>query len=53
VKRGGSFNNNADNLQVGNVNNNNPNNENNNLGFRFASTGAFMSSGLFMDNPAV
>jgi hypothetical protein len=53
VKRGGSFNNNADNLQVGNVNNNNPNNENNNLGFRFASTGAFMSFGLFTDNPAV
>ena len=34
VKRGGSWNNNANNLQVGNRNNNNPNNENNNLGFR-------------------
>lgn len=40
VKRGGSWNNNANNLQVGNRNNNNPNNENNNIGFRLASTGA-------------
>jgi formylglycine-generating enzyme required for sulfatase activity len=40
VIRGGSYNNNANNLQVGNRNNNNPNNANNNIGFRFASTGA-------------
>jgi formylglycine-generating enzyme required for sulfatase activity len=40
VIRGGRYNNNADNLQVGNRNNNNPNNANNNIGFRFASTGA-------------
>lgn len=30
IKRGGSYNNSADNLQVGNRNNNNPYNENNN-----------------------
>ena len=41
VKRGGSWNNNANNLQVGNRNNNNPSNENSNNGFRLASTGAF------------
>jgi formylglycine-generating enzyme required for sulfatase activity len=48
--RGGSYNNNANNLQVGNRNNNNPYNENNNIGFRFASTGAIMSLELFKDN---
>jgi len=48
--RGGSYNNNANNLQVGNRNNNNPYNENNNIGFRFASTGAIMSLELFTDN---
>jgi formylglycine-generating enzyme required for sulfatase activity len=50
VIRGGSYNNNANNLQVGNRNNNNPNNANNNIGFRFASTGATMSFELFTDN---
>jgi len=34
--RGGSFNNNNDNLHASNRNNNNPTNENNNLGFRVA-----------------
>lgn len=53
VKRGGSFNNNADNLRVGNVNNNNPNNPNNNIGFRFLSTGALKCTGFFMESPAV
>ena len=48
--RGGSWNNNANNLQVGNVNNNNPYNENNNVGFRLASTGAYTRIGLFTDN---
>ena len=37
VKRGGSWNNNADNCQVVNRNNNNPNNRNNNIGFRVVS----------------
>ena len=50
VKRGGSWNNSANNMQVGNWNNNNPYNENNNIGFRFASTGAFMCIELFTDN---
>jgi sulfatase-modifying factor enzyme 1 len=45
--------NSANNLQVGNWNNNNPNNTNNNIGFRFASTGVFMSIVLFMDNTTV
>jgi formylglycine-generating enzyme required for sulfatase activity len=53
VKRGGSWNNTADNMQVGNWNNNDPNNENNNIGFRFASTGAFVSIELFKDNSTV
>jgi hypothetical protein len=53
VKRGGSWNNNANNLQVGNVNNNNPYNENNNIGFRFASTGALVSIELFKDSSTV
>jgi hypothetical protein len=35
--RGGSFNNNDDNLHASNRNNNNPTNENNNIGFRVAS----------------
>ncbi|MBP5442178.1 MAG: SUMF1/EgtB/PvdO family nonheme iron enzyme [Treponema sp.] len=34
VKRGGSWNNNANNCRVANRNNNNPNNRNNNIGFR-------------------
>ena len=36
-------------MQVGNWNNNNPYNENNNIGFRFASTGAFKCIELFTD----
>jgi formylglycine-generating enzyme required for sulfatase activity len=35
--RGGSLNNNANNLQSSNRNNNNPTNENNNVGFRVSS----------------
>lgn len=38
VKRGGSWNNNANNCRSANRNNNNPNNRNNNIGFRAAST---------------
>lgn len=34
VKRGGSWNNDADNLRVANRNNNSPDNRNNNIGFR-------------------
>ena len=36
VLRGGSFNNNWNNVRVANRNNNNPNNSNNNIGFRIA-----------------
>jgi len=36
VLRGGSFNNNTNNLRGANRNRNNPNNENNNIGFRCA-----------------
>jgi len=50
VKRGGSYNNDANNLQTGNRNNDNPYNENNNIGFRLASTGALMGIELFTDN---
>jgi formylglycine-generating enzyme required for sulfatase activity len=49
IIRGGSWNNNANNLQVGNVNNNNPDNRNNNNGFRPASTGACMGIPVFTD----
>jgi formylglycine-generating enzyme required for sulfatase activity len=38
VNRGGSWNNDADNLRVANRNNNSPDNRNNNLGFRLRST---------------
>ena len=34
MNRGGSWNNNADNVRISNRNNNNPDNRNNNLGFR-------------------
>ena len=40
MNRGGSWNNDANNVYVGNRNANNPYNENNNLGFRLVSTGA-------------
>jgi formylglycine-generating enzyme required for sulfatase activity len=36
--RGGSFNNNSNNLHASNRNNNDPTNENNNVGFRVASS---------------
>jgi len=38
VKRGGNWNNNADNVRSANRNNNNPTNTNNNIGFRSCST---------------
>jgi len=38
VKRGGSWNNNANNIRSANRNNNNPSNRNNNIGFRLANT---------------
>jgi hypothetical protein len=38
VKRGGSWNNNAQNCRSANRNNNNPNNMNNNIGLRLSST---------------
>jgi len=38
VKRGGSWNNNAENCRVANRNNNSPGNSNNNIGFRVANT---------------
>ena len=39
VLRGGSWNNNENNLQSDNPNTNTPNNENNNIGFRISSPG--------------
>ncbi|MCK9557184.1 MAG: hypothetical protein PHO85_00485 [Candidatus Cloacimonetes bacterium] len=38
MKRGGNWNNNANNCRVANRNNNNPNNGNNNIGFRVCNT---------------
>jgi formylglycine-generating enzyme required for sulfatase activity len=38
VLRGGSWNNNTNNLRAANRNNNTPDNRNNNIGFRVAST---------------
>ena len=38
VLRGGSWNNNNDNIRCANRNNNNPNNDNNNNGFRLSNT---------------
>jgi len=44
VLRGGSWNNNDNNLRVANRNNNNPTNRNNNIGFRCAaSPGKFLA----------
>ena len=40
VKRGGNFNNNAQNVRSANRNNNSPDNRNNNLGVRLVSTGS-------------
>ncbi|UCD83478.1 MAG: SUMF1/EgtB/PvdO family nonheme iron enzyme [Deltaproteobacteria bacterium] len=37
--RGGSWNNNPNNLRASNRNNNNPTNQNNNIGFRCVSSG--------------
>jgi RNA-directed DNA polymerase len=52
VNRGGSWNNNADNLRSSNRNNNDPANINNNLGFRPVSTDAFRERRRFTDRPA-
>lgn len=38
VNRGGSWNNNANNIRSANRNNNNPSNSNNNIGFRLVNT---------------
>jgi len=38
VKRGGSWNNNAENIRSANRNNNTPSNNNNNIGFRLSNT---------------
>ncbi|MCB5263836.1 MAG: hypothetical protein LHW54_03435 [Candidatus Cloacimonetes bacterium] len=38
MKRGGNWNNSANNCRVANRNNNNPNNSNNNIGFRLCNT---------------
>lgn len=50
VKRGGNWNNNANNCRVANRNNNNPNNSNNNNGFRVCNTLA-AGTGPFTDWP--
>ena len=42
--RGGSWNNNSNNIRVANRNNNNPTNQNNNIGFRCA-----VAPGLFLE----
>jgi RNA-directed DNA polymerase len=51
VKRGGSWNNNANNCRSANRNNNNPSNRNNNNGFRLSST--MQSPGLAGSHPVV
>ncbi len=50
VKRGGNWNNNANNCRVANRNNNNPNNSNNNIGFRLCNT-LIAGTGPFTDGP--
>ncbi len=52
VKRGGSWNNNADNCTSSNRNNNTPSNENNNNGFRLVST-VSEQTGFHFDTPAL
>lgn len=52
VKRGGSWNNNADNCTSSNRNNNNPSNDNNNNGFRLVST-VSEQTGFHFDTPAL
>lgn len=52
VKRGGSWNNNADNCTSSNRNNNNPSNANNNNGFRLVSTMS-EQTGFHFDTPAL
>ena len=52
VKRGGSWNNNANNCTSSNRNNNNPSNENNNNGFRLVSTMS-EQTGFHFDAPAL
>lgn len=48
IMRGGSWNNNSENIRCSNRNNNNPNNRNNKIGFRCA-----QYPPLFGQNPAV
>ncbi|MCO6477143.1 MAG: hypothetical protein J5I94_11010 [Phaeodactylibacter sp.] len=45
--RGGSWNNNTNNLRSSNRNRNNPNNRNNNNGFRLAQRYAYSRDGVF------
>jgi len=47
--RGGSFNNNDNNLQSDNRNNNDPTNENNNIGFRVASSPSLPVRPMLLD----
>ncbi len=55
VKRGGNWNNNANNCQVDNRNNNNPDNSNNNIGFRVVrrSSQKLHPAGIRMDGDLV
>jgi hypothetical protein len=53
VKRGGNFNNNAQNTRSANRNNNSPDNRNNNLGARLLSTGPVARRGTSTDAPPV
>jgi hypothetical protein len=52
VKRGGSWNNNAQNCRVANRNNNNPGNSNNNNGFRVARSSITRMDVLYIE-PAI
>jgi hypothetical protein len=49
--RGGSYNNNENNLRASNRNNNNPTNENNNIGVRVASSSEAMPKAGNLDWP--
>jgi hypothetical protein len=53
VKRGGSWNNNANNVRSANRNNNIPDNSNNNLGFRPVNTGTYVRISVFKDAETV
>jgi len=50
--RGGSFNNNDNNLHASNRNNNNPTNENNNIGFRVSEAPETQAAFVFWKKPA-